>query len=217
MLIVSKAITLFTVVKKIPLILSLAIFLGSSVIQVRAQDTSAAAISLPAGVTIATATPDQLATAVSAAVKANPGQAAAIVASVIGQLKRGDKEKAAAIITAVAAIVPNSSFPAIVYAAAKANPALAPTVAGAAAAAVPALAVTIARVASAAAPDQADAIAAAVTAAVPTASASAIAAASAAGASLGRDGAALSLILGTGPGGRSINPANTSGGIISES
>lgn len=116
-------------------------------------------ISLPAGVTLANATPQQLADAVSAAIKANPAHAQAIATSVsraIAALPNA-KALATALATAIASSLPADQVPTVVAAAAHA----------AADAGAPSLAVTLAVAAAAVVPEQTEVIKIAVSNAVP--------------------------------------------------
>jgi len=133
-----------------------------------AQNNPQIALSLPAGTTIQSATAEQLGTAVSKAIRANPpSEAAAITAQAIRGLKNDDKVKAAAVITAALKAGRGVDILAIVQACCAAKPSLAPTVAATAAALFPRLAMAISYVAAQAAPSEARAIALAVAAAVP--------------------------------------------------
>lgn len=154
-------------------------------------------ISFPEGVTIANATPQQLADAVGAAIQANPANAQAIATSVARAIAGlpNAQALASALATAIAANLPAGQVAAIIAAAAAAaseagNAGLASTMAAAAAAVVP---------------DQASAIANAVASAVPS-EAGAIASAVAAG-----SGSTTTSFPGTIQG-TTQNPANFSGG-----
>jgi hypothetical protein len=126
-------------------------------------------ISFPEGVTIANATPQQMADAVATAIQANPANAQAIavaVASAIAGLPNATP-LASALATAVAANVPAAQVAGIIAAAASAasaagNPGLASTMAGAAASAVPSQATAIANAVAAAVPSEAGSVANAV-------------------------------------------------------
>ena len=174
-------------------------------------------IKLPPGVTIGTATPEQLAKAVAAAITANPKAALAIVSSVMSQLNSADGAKAAAVMKAVAGVAPAYSLPTLVAAAAKANPALAPDIARAAAAADPKLAIAITKAAAYGAPLESAAIAAAVSKVVPDIPDSTLLAAANAAAEDIAKGLPLSSALNLNPGGNAVNPANTTGGEVSGS
>lgn len=126
-------------------------------------------ISFPQGVTIANATPQQLADAVSAAITANPSNAQAIataVARAIAALPNA-KSLAAALATAIASSVPANQVATVVAAAAAAasdagNAGLASTMAAAAASTVPSQAAAITSAVSASVPAEASSIASAV-------------------------------------------------------
>jgi len=126
-------------------------------------------ISFPDGVTIANATPQQLADAVAAAIQANPGNAQAIATSVARAIAGlpNAKALATALATAIASSVPPGQVAAVIAAAAAAaanagNPGLAPTMAGAAAAVVPSQAAAISAAVAAAVPSEASNVANAV-------------------------------------------------------
>jgi len=126
-------------------------------------------ISFPEGVTIANATPQQLADAVGAAIQANPGNAQAIATSVaraIAVLPNANA-LATALATAIASNVPPAQVAAIIAAAAAAaadagNAGLASVMAAAAAAVVPGQATAIANAVAEAVPAEAANIANAV-------------------------------------------------------
>jgi len=150
-----------------------------------AQGEVAAPITLPPGVSIQTATPNQLATAVKAAIAKNPGKAKAIVAHAVAELSVtknpgtpnfSQEALIQAIITAAVASVPSSEVPPIVAAACTANPGLAAVIIQTAVTLVPtqaiaielaairanpSLATTIVSAAIAAAPDQGPSLSAA--------------------------------------------------------
>jgi hypothetical protein len=88
-----------------------------------------APLSLPPGVTVASATAEQLGAAVFEAVKADPTRAAEIVAPVIAELKAGDRDKCAAVVSAALRARKNLDVLAFVCDASKANPSLASTIA----------------------------------------------------------------------------------------
>jgi hypothetical protein len=119
-----------------------------------------ASVALPAGVTEATATPQQLADAVSAAVQANPEQAQSIVSQVIASIKglNNAEALAKAVIASVAAVVPPAKLPAIVAAAAAEAPELAGAMTAAAVAVVPSQAAAIRDAVVKAVPDKTSAI-----------------------------------------------------------
>lgn len=126
-------------------------------------------ISFPEGVTIANATPQQLADAVAAAIQANPGNAQAIatsVATAIAGLPNASA-MATALATAIATNVPPAQVAAVIAAAAAAaanagNAGLAATMAAAAASAVPSQSTAIANAVAEAVPAEAGNIANAV-------------------------------------------------------
>ena len=126
-----------------------------------------APLSLPPGVTVASATAEQLGAAVFEAVKAEPTRAAEIVAPVIAELKAGEKDKCSAVVSAALRAAKNLDVLAFVCEASKANPPLAPTIAATAATIFPKLASQISRRATECAPGQARAIALAVAGVVP--------------------------------------------------
>jgi hypothetical protein len=126
-----------------------------------------APLSLPPGVTVASATPEQLGVAVAEAVKADPTRAAEIVAPVLAELNAGDKDKCSAVIAAALRAAKNLDLLAFVCDASKANVSLAPTIAATAATIFPKLAQEIGRRATECAPGQARAIALAVAGVVP--------------------------------------------------
>jgi hypothetical protein len=126
-----------------------------------------APLSLPPGVTVASATAEQLGAAVFEAVKADPTRAAEIVAPVIAELKAGDRDKCAAVVSAALRARKNLDVLAFVCDASKANPSLASTIAKTAATIFPKLAREISRRATECAPGQARAIALAVAGIVP--------------------------------------------------
>jgi hypothetical protein len=72
--------------------------------------------------TVADAEPAELATAVKAAIRANPTRAGAIVGQVFSRLEGSDSRKALAGIDAVASMVPASELPGVVRAAVSALP-----------------------------------------------------------------------------------------------
>ena len=116
-------------------------------------------LSLPPGVTVASATAEQLEAAVFQAVKANPTRAAEITTPVIAGLKAGDKDKCAAVIAAALRAGKNLDVLAFVCEASRANPPLAPTIAATAATVFPKLVRQISRGATECAPGEARAIA----------------------------------------------------------
>jgi hypothetical protein len=132
-----------------------------------AQTNPEVTLSFPPGVTVASATAEQLGVAVFQAVKANPTRAAEIAAPVIAGLKTGDKDQCAAVIAAALRAGKNMDLLAIACDASKANPSLAPTIAATAATIFPKLAREISRGATECAPGQARAIALAVAGVVP--------------------------------------------------
>lgn len=198
---------------------AMAVFSGAVNAQDGAAVFSPVSLSLPEGATIQSASAEQLASAVAAAVAKNPDRAAEIVASVIGQLGDRDGAKASAIISAVISLPAiqqdGDKISALVHAAVVAKPAFAVEIAVAAATVAPTLAAPIAHAAVVAAPDQAEAITQAV-AAVPGVDTVAVAAAV-------QDALTETIVIDRGPaqnpnpGSNSINPANLSGGEISES
>ena len=142
----------------------LALFLAPQIVTAQSLP-----ISLPEGVTIATATPQQVSDAVAAAIKANPSNAEGIataVAKAIAGLPNA-KALATALATAVASNVPAANVASVIAAASAAaaeagNAGLASTMAGAAASVVPSQTAAISSAVSAAVPAEADSIANAV-------------------------------------------------------
>lgn len=130
-------------------------------------------ISLPPGVTIAAATPQQVADATAAAIKANPSGAQVVgvaVATAIAGLPNAEA-LASALATAIAANVPPTDLASIIAAMAKAAfdagaPELAVTLASVAAGIVPGQSQAIADLVSGAVPAKADAVRRAVASAV---------------------------------------------------
>jgi hypothetical protein len=119
-----------------------------------------ALISQLAGKTIATATPQELASAVKQAIKANPKLAKAIVKAVFSQLGVNDSRKALAVIDAVQSVVPAADLAGLVRAAVEALPAESAGGSGVSVRSV--LGPLVTQEASALAPSQATAIATAV-------------------------------------------------------
>jgi len=141
-----------------------------------AQGEVAAPITLPPGVSIQTATPNQLATAVKAAIAKNPGKAKAIVAHAVAELSVtknpgtpnfSQEALIQAIITAAVASVPSSEVPPIVAAACTANPGLASVIIQTAVTLVPTQAIAIVQAAIRANPSLATTIVSAAIAAAP--------------------------------------------------
>jgi hypothetical protein len=123
-------------------------------------------VSFPEGVTIANATPQQLADAVAAAIQANPANAQTIATSVAKAIAGLPNAKAlsTALATAIASNVPAANVAGIIAAAAAAaadagNAGLASSMAAAAAAVAPSQATAIASAVSSAVPAEAGSIA----------------------------------------------------------
>ena len=133
----------------------------------KSQSDSEVVLPLPSGISIQSATANQLAAAVSEAIRANPAKAPEIVANAIAGLDSDDEEKVVAVITAALKAGKETDILRVVASAAAANPRLAPIVAATAAKLFPSLAAAISRAAAEAAPGQARAIALAVAAALP--------------------------------------------------
>ena len=136
------------------IIVAIALLIAPQVVSAQALP-----VSFPEGVTIANATPQQLADAVAAAIQANPGNAQAIATSVARAIAGlpNAKALATALATAIASSVPPGQVAAVIAASA----------AAAADAGNAGLASTMAAAAASTTPSQASAIAAAVAAAVP--------------------------------------------------
>ena len=122
----------------------------------RAQSNPEITLLAPLGTSIQTATAEQLASAVSKAIRSNPAaQAPAITAQAIGGLRGDEKAKAAAVTTSALKAGHGVDVVPIVKAASAANPSLAPTVAATTAGVFPKLAVPISGAAAEAAPTRA--------------------------------------------------------------
>jgi hypothetical protein len=121
---------------------------------VEAQDNPEVSVLLAAGVSIPSTRAERLATAVKEAVRANPGQVAAIVAPVVGALATDEKKQACAVITGALTLGSGIDNLSVVRAAGAANRFLAPTIAATAARLFPRFAAAISREAAAGAPNQ---------------------------------------------------------------